>query len=128
MKDVNSRPSHVARWAGGVDCVGGPTLAALLRSLRYGAAVAASGLTGGDHLETSVFPFIVRNVSLLGVDTVQTPIDERRAVWASLVGAFPGALLEGMVDGEVGLDGISDALESILAGRVRGRVLVRPAS
>ena len=70
------------RWAGAVDCVGGATLAAVLRTLRYGAAVAASGLTGGNTLETSVYPFIVRDVTLIGVDTVLTPIDERRRVWA----------------------------------------------
>ena len=72
------------RWAGAVDCVGGATLAAVLRSLRYGAAVAASGLTGGPALETSVYPFIVRNAALLGIDTVLTPIGERRAVWDEL--------------------------------------------
>lgn len=125
---VAERTLGPERWAGAVDCVGGVTLAAVLRSLRYGAAVAASGLTGGTDLETSVFPFIVRNISLLGIDTVQTPIDERRAVWQSLVGAFPDGLLESMVDEEVGVDAISGALESILVGRVRGRVLVRPAA
>ena len=77
------------RWAGAVDCVGGPTLAAVLRTLRYGAAVAASGLTGGNTFESSVYPFIVRAASLIGVDTVLTPIAERRAVWDELATAFP---------------------------------------
>jgi acrylyl-CoA reductase (NADPH) len=114
------------RWAGAVDCVGGPTLAAVLRTLRYGAAVAASGLTGGNTLETTVYPFIVRNVSLLGVDTVRTPIAERRAVWDGLAAAWSPELLDGMVDDELGLDQLGPALERILAGQVRGRVLVRP--
>jgi acrylyl-CoA reductase (NADPH) len=114
------------RWAGAVDCVGGPTLAAVLRTLRYGAAVAASGLTGGNALETTVYPFIVRNVALLGVDTVRTPMDERRAVWESMATAWSPDLLDGMVDDEVGLDQLAPAIDRILAGRVRGRVLVRP--
>jgi putative YhdH/YhfP family quinone oxidoreductase len=114
------------RWAGAVDCVGGPTLAAVLRSLRYGAAVAASGLTGGNTLDTTVYPFIVRSVSLLGVDSVRTPMAERRAVWEGLATSWSPELLEGMVHDEVGLDQLGPALERILAGQVRGRVLVRP--
>jgi acrylyl-CoA reductase (NADPH) len=114
------------RWAGAVDCVGGPTLAAVLRTLRYGAAVAASGLTGGSALETTVYPFIVRNAALLGVDTVQTPIVERRSVWVEMAASFPTGVLDSLVEGEVGLDGLAPVLESILAGRVRGRMLVRP--
>ena len=114
------------RWAGAVDCVGGATLSAVVRTLRYGAAVAASGLTGGVGLETTVYPFIVRNVALLGVDTVLTPIDERRAVWAELAAWAPGPVIDTLVDGEIGLGGVADAQEAILAGRVRGRLLVRP--
>jgi acrylyl-CoA reductase (NADPH) len=114
------------RWAGAVDCVGGATLAAVVRTLRYGAAVAASGLTGGTGLETTVYPFIVRSVALLGIDTVSTPIGERRDVWRDLAGWVPGPVLDGMVDGEIGLDGVADAQEAILAGRIRGRLLVRP--
>ena len=109
------------------DCVGGATLAAVLRTLRYGAAVAASGLTGGSALETTVYPFIVRNVALLGVDTVSTPLEERIAVWEALAGGFPLDVLDTMVEGEVGLDGLEAVLADILAGRVRGRMLVRPA-
>jgi len=116
------------RWAGAVDCVGGPTLAAVLRTLRYGAAVAASGLTGGSSLETSVYPFIVRNVALLGVDTVQTPIEERRAVWTGLAEGFSPAVIDALVDGEVDLHGVAGVLDDILAGRVRGRMLVRPTA
>jgi acrylyl-CoA reductase (NADPH) len=115
------------RWAGAVDCVGGPTLAAVLRTLRYGAAVAASGLTGGNQLETTVYPFIVRNASLIGVDTVQTPIVERRAVWEQLASAWPPDLIDGMVHDELTLAELPPGLELILAGGVRGRMLVRPA-
>ncbi len=114
------------RWAGAVDCVGGATLAGVLRTLRYGGAVAASGLTGGHALETTVYPFIVRAVSLLGVDSVSTPTAERRAVWEEMAGAWPSDVLDGMVHDEVDLDGLAPALELILSGGIRGRVLVRP--
>jgi acrylyl-CoA reductase (NADPH) len=114
------------RWAAAVDCVGGATLAAVLRTLRYGAPVAASGLTGGSALETTVYPFIVRNVVLAGVDTVATPIAQRRAIWADMAQAFPPETLEDMVAGEVGLKALGDALSEVAAGRVRGRILVRP--
>jgi acrylyl-CoA reductase (NADPH) len=114
------------RWAGAIDCVGGRTLAEVLRTLRYGAAVAASGLTGGNTFESSVYPFIVRNVALLGIDTVLTPIGERRSVWDELAGWVPPAVVDALVSAEVGLDGVAPVLEAILAGQVRGRTLVRP--
>jgi len=114
------------RWAGAVDCVGGPTLVAVLRTLRYGAAVAASGLTGGATLEMTVYPFIVRSTALVGIDTVQTPIAERRSVWAEMAASFPVEILDSLVEGEIGLDELAPTLEAILAGKVRGRMLVRP--
>jgi acrylyl-CoA reductase (NADPH) len=116
------------RWAGAVDCVGGATLTAVLRTLRYGGAVAASGLTGGNTIESSVYPFIVRNASLIGVDSVLTPLAERRRVWEELATAYEPALLEDMVDAELGLDELEPALERILAGGVRGRMLVAPVA
>jgi len=116
------------RWAGAVDCVGGATLAAVLRSLRYGGAVAASGLTGGTGLATTVYPFIVRGVALLGIDSVNTALAERRAMWATMGDEFDSELLEGMVAAEVGLDGLDSVLDDVLAARIRGRVLVRPAA
>ena len=86
------------RWAGAVDCVAGRTLARVLRTLRYGAAVAASGLTGGSALETTVYPFITRDVALLGVDWCTPPTARRRAVWARLGGELrPPDDLESLV-------------------------------
>jgi len=114
-------------WAAAVDCVGGATLAGVLRTLRYGGAVAASGLTAGSRLESTVYPFIVRQVSLLGVDTVSTPIALRRSLWASLATALPGPLLDEMIDREIGLDLLTVALADVLAAKVRGRVLVQPS-
>ena len=115
-------PEH---WAGAVDCVGGDTLARVLQSLRYGAAVAASGLTGGTDLHTTVYSFITRGVALLGVDSVRTPTARRRQVWARLATDLRPAHLDDLVAGEVALDGVAGVLADILAARVRGRVLVR---
>ena len=92
-------------WGGVVDCVGGMALAEALRTVRYGGAVAASGLTGGNDLSTTVYPFIVRGVALLGIDTVATPIEERRALWAEMADVFPLGRCEDMVNEEIGLDG-----------------------
>ncbi len=128
LGDDSGRVLGAERWAGAIDCVGGRTLADVLRSLRYGAGVAASGLTGGNALETSVYPFIVRGVALLGIDSVQTPLAERRAVWNQLAGAFADSLLDDMAAREIGLDALDSALSAITAGGVRGRILVRPGS
>ena len=126
LLEPSSRTLGPERWAGAVDCVGGSTLTAVLRTLRYGAAVAASGLTGGASLETTVYPFIVRDATLIGVDSVRTPIGERRRVWDGMATAFPPGLVDDMVRETVGLDGLAAALERIVAGGARGRTLVRP--
>ena len=115
------------RWAAAVDCVGGATLAGVLRQIRYGGAVAASGLTAGSALETTVFPFIVRSVSLVGIDSVQTPLAVRRGVWNEIAARFPRRQLEDVVEREIGLDDLGSALASILEASVRGRILVSPA-
>jgi acrylyl-CoA reductase (NADPH) len=114
-------------WAGVVDCVGGTALAEALRTVRYGGAVAASGLTGGNDLATTVYPFIIRGVALLGVDTVATPIEERRELWAQMPDAFPLERCEEIVHEEVGLGGLTAALNQVLDAAVRGRVLVDPS-
>jgi len=126
--DLDQDPDRVLgpeSWAGAVDCVGGVTLTRILRSLRYGAAVAASGLTGGTGLETTVFPFITRDVALLGVDSVSTPGARRRAVWERLARDVHSIELESMVASVVTLDELDRALDDVLAARVRGRILVR---
>jgi acrylyl-CoA reductase (NADPH) len=112
-------------WAGAVDCVGGTTLAQVIRTLRYGAAVAASGLTAGSGLVTTVFPFITRSVALLGIDSVATPEDRRLHVWARLADDLRPPQLDTLVAREIDLHGIDAALAEILDGRIRGRVLVR---
>lgn len=127
LDDAPGRVLGPERWAGAVDCVGGATLAKVLRTLRYGAAVAASGLTGGAGLETTVYPFITRQVALLGIDSVETPGERRAAVWSRLAGDLRPADLEALVEEEVPLAAVAGALERILRGGVRGRVLVRVA-
>jgi putative YhdH/YhfP family quinone oxidoreductase len=112
-------------WAGAIDCVGGATLAKVLRTLRYGAAVAASGLTGGPELETTVFPFITRQVALFGIDSVETPAWRRAEVWGRLGGDLRPPDLEAFVEQEVALADVGAVLPRILRGGVRGRVLVR---
>ncbi|MEU1164981.1 acryloyl-CoA reductase [Streptomyces sp. NPDC005921] len=120
----SSRPLERERWAGAVDCVGGETLAYVLRTLRYGAAVAASGNTGGAQLPTSVFPFILRGAALLGVDSVRCPVEDRRALWRRMTGDLRPNGLDTTVTDVVGLAGLEPELDAILAGRKRGRTLV----
>ena len=122
----SGRPLEKERWAGAVDCVGGATLAHILRTLRYGASVAASGLTGGTDLPTTVHPFILRGVNLLGIDSVQMPIEPRRALWTRIGGDLKPAWLDSLEAEAIGLDALPGALDRILAGGMRGRVLVDP--
>jgi putative YhdH/YhfP family quinone oxidoreductase len=121
----SSRPLEGERWAGCVDPVGGASLAYVLRTLRYGAAVASSGMVGGGTLTTTVFPFILRAVVLLGIDSVQTPMSLRRAVWDRLATDLRPPLLEERIGREIDLDGLSPYLDEVLAGRGVGRIVVR---
>jgi acrylyl-CoA reductase (NADPH) len=123
---ASPRPLESARWAGAIDTVGAATLPYVLRTLRQGAAVASSGNASGAKLDTTVLPFILRGVTLLGMDSVNVPIAERRALWARLAGdCRPNGLDEGVGLIEVGLDWLDDAFDAILAGRARGRWVVR---
>jgi acrylyl-CoA reductase (NADPH) len=122
------KPLDKERWAGAVDCVGGATLAAVLTSLRYGASMAASGNTGGVELSTTVFPFILRGVSLLGVDSVQCPDDLRAELWRRMADDLRPAQLDSIATEEVDLDGLPGALDRVLAGGNQGRTLVRVAT
>jgi acrylyl-CoA reductase (NADPH) len=120
----SKRPLESERWAGAIDCVGGSTLAYVLRTLRYGASVAASGLTGGGDLPSTVYPFILRGVNLLGIDSVQTPIEVRRDLWRRIANELRPPQVD-VDDGEViGLADLPAALDRILAGGMVGRVVV----
>ncbi len=119
-----ARPLEKARWAGAVDCVGGEVLAGVIRSLHYGGAVAACGNTGGAKLPATVLPFILRGVSLLGVDSVQTPIKERTETWRRLATDLRPPHLDDSLVHDTDLDGLEDVLSRILRGEVSGRTVV----
>jgi acrylyl-CoA reductase (NADPH) len=122
----SAKPLERERWAGAIDCVGGATLAYILRTLKYGCSVAASGLTGGTNLPTSVLPFILRGVNLLGIDSVQTPLEPRNAMWQRIATDLKPSWLETQSVEIIGLNDLSAQLDKILAGNMRGRVLVNP--
>lgn len=124
--DLSDRPERVLaseRWAGAVDCVGGATLHEILRATRYGGAVVATGLVGASDLVTTVYPFITRAVSLIGVDAVEASPAARARAFAELATLGLGAELR---ERTIGLDAVPSALEEIGRGTTRGRWLVRP--
>ena len=123
LSEPGRRPLESPVWAAAVDCVGGVTLANVLKKIHYGGAVAASGLTGGGDLPTTVMPFILRGVSLLGIDSVQAPIERRRQIWQRIATDLrPGQL--DTIGHEIGLDQLDGVLTEILAGAVTGRYIV----
>jgi acrylyl-CoA reductase (NADPH) len=118
------RPLAKERWAGGIDAVGSTTLANVLSMTRYGGAVAACGLAGGMDLPGSVAPFILRGISLLGIDSVMCPLPLRREAWRRLEADLDRSKIAAMVS-EIGLaDGIA-AGQRIVEGQVRGRIVVK---
>ncbi|MDA2957543.1 MAG: acryloyl-CoA reductase [Ilumatobacteraceae bacterium] len=125
LSDEDRRPLQTMEYAGAVDCVGGSTLANVLKRLQYGAAVAASGLTGGADLPATVMPFILRGVALLGIDSVQTPMEVRIRAWERLATDLKPHGLDS-IGHEIALSGLESALTTIRAGGVTGRYVVRP--
>jgi len=119
-----AKPLGRERWAGGVDSVGSTTLANLLSMTKYGGAIAACGLAGGMDLPTSVAPFILRGVCLLGIDSVMCPIGPRKAAWERLARDLDRAKLVEITN-EIGLGQVIDVAPKILAGQVRGRIVVK---
>jgi acrylyl-CoA reductase (NADPH) len=119
-----AKPLAKERWAGGIDSVGSTTLANLLSMTKYGGAITACGLAAGMDLPSSVAPFILRGVCLLGIDSVMCPIELRQAAWTRLASDLDhGKLAE--ITHEIGLDQVIDAGAKILAGQVRGRIVVK---
>jgi putative YhdH/YhfP family quinone oxidoreductase len=123
--EESKKPLEKERWAAVVDPVGAKATAYALRTTRYGGAVAVSGLTGGTSLETTVFPFILRGVSLLGVDSVNTPEDLRRQVWERLAGDLRPKGLDESITREIALDDVDAFLDDVLAGKGVGRTVVK---
>src|SRR5476651_1168022 len=112
------------RWAGGIDAVGSTTLANLLSMTRYGGAVAACGLAGGMDLPTTVAPFILRGVSLIGIDSVMCPLPLRQEAWRRLATDLDRGKIAAMTS-EIKLADVIEAGARILAGQVRGRIVVK---
>ena len=123
LAEPSGRPLDAERWAGGVDSVGGQTLASVLRGTCYGGAVAACGLAGGADLPTSVLPFILRNVSLIGVDSVMCPNPKRQTAWDRLAQDLPLEKLDAMTVVEP-MSKVLELAPQILRGQVRGRVVI----
>jgi len=117
------RPLEHQRWAGGIDAVGGRVLAAVLSQTAYGGVVAATGLAGGADLPTTVHPFILRAVTLSGVESVRLPVDKRRVAWARLADELDRDLLAEMIV-DADLTEVVRLAAEIVDGRVRGRVVV----
>lgn len=121
-----ARPLDRERWAGAIDAVGGNTLATILTQLKYRAGVAACGLAGGSDLVATVLPFLLRGVNLLGIDSVMCPNPERSEAWRRLAHDLPLDRLERTIR-EVGLADLPVLAPQILAGQVRGRIVVNLA-
>jgi len=121
-----SKPLGPERWAGGIDTVGSTTLASVLSMTRYGGAIAACGLAGGMDLPATVAPFILRGVSLIGIDSVMCPLERRREAWKRLASDIDAGKLATMTS-EIDLAGVMDAGRRIVEGAVRGRIVVKIA-
>lgn len=123
VDDRSGRPLLRERWAGVVDTVGGTILATAIRSTRYGGAVAACGMVASPTLELTVYPFILRGVKLLGIDSVNVPIEERRRIWELLAGEWKLSELDAIAR-EVPLETLNAEIDAILSGQQHGRVIV----
>ncbi|MGH9297494.1 MAG: acryloyl-CoA reductase, partial [Acidimicrobiales bacterium] len=127
LAEAKPRALDSERWAAGIDAVGGPILATVLRQTSYGGCVAACGLAGGADLPTTVHPFILRGVTLAGIESVRAPLELRREAWARLANDLPTDRLDEMtVTGD--FEDLPSLGEDIVAGRTRGRVVVAVAS
>jgi NADPH2:quinone reductase len=121
---MGTRPLEKSLWAGAVDVVGGATLAWLTRTMQYNGCIASSGLTGGTELHTTVLPFILRGVKLLGIDSAMCPMPKRQDVWRRIATDMKPAGLHAVAR-EIGLEQLPDAFGTLLEGGARGRFVVK---
>lgn len=121
---LGQRPLESVRWGGAVDNVGGQTLARLLAHIEPWGNVAAVGLTGGAEVGTTVMPFILRGISVLGISSTNAPLRTRLQIWQRLAGPWKPHQIESLITRTIGLDQIADAAEDMLARRTFGRILV----
>ncbi|MET3927365.1 MDR family oxidoreductase [Devosia sp. 2618] len=122
----SDKPLEAARWAAAIDNVGGRLLAKVLAQVKYDGLVATIGMAGGTDLPATVIPFILRGVTLIGIDSVMRPTEQRLAAWQRIAETFDIAAYGGLVE-EIGLEQLPDAAQHILAGEVNGRIIVRPS-
>ncbi|WP_336785106.1 NADPH:quinone oxidoreductase family protein [Paenibacillus sp. MMO-177] len=125
LTETERKPIRRPLWAAAVDPVGGKTLSYLLSTLQYGGSVATSGLTGGVEVETSVYPFILRGVNWLGIDSVECPMELRSRVWERLATDLKPTMLSNTIVNEIQLEQLPEELALILQGQVRGRTIVK---
>lgn len=119
----NLKTLEKQQWAGAIDPVGGATLAAIASKLQYNGSVAVSGLTGGGDVPTSVYPFILRGVNILGIDSVYCPMETRLKVWERVASDLKIDDLTPFIAKEVSLDELPELLPTILQGGIRGRII-----
>ena len=123
LSEPTKRPLDREKWAGALDTVGSTTLARLLTQIKYGGSVAACGLAAGPKLETTVIPFLLRGVNLLGIDSVMQPYENRVKVWNRIANELPTNKLEEMTK-IIDLSKVSENASSILSGQIRGRLVI----
>ena len=124
LSEENKRPMAAETWAHGIDTVGGEILSNVIKGLKYGGSVAICGLVASPAFSTTVLPFILRNVNVLGVDSVELPLAKKQEIWHRLATDLKPDALDKMTT-EVALDGLSDVIDSIIQGGVSGRTLVK---
>ena len=127
VDDKSGKPMLAPKFAAAIDTVGGNTLSTIVRSLHRGGVVAACGLVGGVDLPLTVYPFILRNVDLVGIDSVDCPREQRDRIWANFADAWSVPLLDELTT-EITLDDVSARVQTILQGGVTGRIVVRPTT
>lgn len=125
--EMRGRPLESAQWGGAVDSIGGEMLAWLTRTVRPWGNIVSIGMAGGTALHTTVMPFILRGIGLLGVTSSNCPLPLRRRTWERLATDLRPRFLEAVIRATVGLEGLPDAFEDVLAGKTMGRILVRIA-
>ncbi|EIJ81367.1 quinone oxidoreductase, YhdH/YhfP family protein [Bacillus methanolicus PB1] len=119
------KPLDKQLWAAAIDPVGGEQLASILSKIQYGGSVAVSGLTGGSNVPATVFPFILRGVSLLGIDSVYCPMEIRKELWSRMATDLKPAPLSDHIQKEISLEQLPETLPTILKGQARGRIIVK---
>ncbi|MCH7688906.1 MAG: DUF21 domain-containing protein [Planctomycetes bacterium] len=127
VHDTSGKPLLSTRWAGAVDTVGGNTLTTLLRSTKVGGCVTACGLVAGTDLPLTVYPFILRGVTLAGIDSAWRPRKQRIEVWEQLADEWKLAGLD-EISTKIGLSHVDDYVQKMLSGRLTGRVVIDPGA